>query len=415
MRIVYLLSNFELVGGQEYYLARQQARQGHDITVVTSDRFYPLSNIQERYTLEGFGPEYQTRKVGIEQVDGFTIIRLPTVIRYQDFYLVRGVMTTLKRLQPDVVFAHEPRTIVPCFGALGKKSLGYAYFVDVHDFFHRVQNHAWWQRWLRYAEYFWWRKWFVQYALNKADCIISVADECKKFIHERHGMPLGRIRDLPLGVETDFFRFTSDGRVRRRKELGYGEHDVVLMFSGYMFRRKALESLIDVLAAEKGRLPLKLLLVGEIADDYRRELEVRAEKTGVAPQVRFYRFASRKTMAELYSAADIGVWPGNNTLAILEAMACCLPLVIADMQLAHLAKHGNGMCVPYADVPELRKSIVTLANDPILRKTMGERSGRAIHEQYSYAILARRVTEWMEEAVTATASRRTTQPAAQEP
>lgn len=410
MKIVYLLGVFEPFGGQELYLARQQARQGHEVTVVTSDRFYPLPNIRERYVLEGLASEMLNRSAGRTRHDGVTIIRLPTRFRYQDFYWVKGIASTLRELQPDVVFGHEPRTIVPFFGAVEKDRLGYVYFVDVHDFFHRVQNHAWWQRALRYAEYFWWRKWFVRYAFSKADCIIAVADECKKFIHQRHGVALDRIRDLPLGVDTDYFQHSDEGREKRRAELNIGERDIVLVFSGYMFRRKALETLIDVVAELQGRIRMKILFVGEIADDYQRELTTRAKNSGVASSIIFYGFASRATMSELYSASDIAVWPGNNTLAILEAMACGLPLVIADMQLAHLAKHGNGILVPYADVQALTLAIESLATDNERRARMGKESLRAVHELYGYDKLASTVTVWMEEAVRKNVSRRKLRP-----
>lgn len=396
MRIVYLLSYFELVGGQELYLARQQARQGHDVFVVAAATFYPLSNIRERYRMEGFSEEELRRLPGRTAYEGMTIIRLPLLFHYQDFLLVRGVRTILEELRPDVVFGHEPKTIVPMLGALAKRKLGFVYLLDVHDFFHRVQNHRWWQRALRYVEYFWWRRFFVDRALREADLIIAVADDCRRFLERRHHIAPDRIRDLPLGVETDFFSYQQQQRETTRKELGYRPADIVLLFSGYMFRRKALESLIDLLSRVKD-ISLKLLLVGEGPAEYVKELKVIAEKQGVSDRVNFFGFVSRARMAELYSSADIGVWPGNNTLAILEAMACRLPVIIADMQLAHLAGHQNGLTVPYADVEKLEAAVRELAISPERRRTMGIAGERAAREKYSYAAIAATVGRWMEE------------------
>ncbi|MBI4092927.1 MAG: glycosyltransferase family 4 protein [Candidatus Kerfeldbacteria bacterium] len=395
MRIVYLLSYFELVGGQEFFLARQQAKQGHEVFVVGSDLFYPVPRIRERYLMDGFGQEWLKRRPGRSKYEGLTIIRLPTVFHYQDFILVRGVKEVLVELRPDVVFGHEPRTIVPILGARYKQQFGYLYYLDSHDFFHTIQNHQWWQRWLRYAEYFWWRRWFVDYGLRQADRIIAVAEECRKFLVKRHGVPNDRIDYLPLGVETDFFQYDETARREIRQKLGGGSRDIILIFAGYMFRRKALESLIDLIAQVRD-ISLRLVFAGEGPADYLDELKSYAQKKGVAERVHFTGFLSRQEVTRYYAAADIGIWPGNNSLVIMEAMACRLPIIMADMQLAHLVSHGNGFKVPYADVGLMKEVIKKLATNPELRREMGLASEKASLEHYSYASLARQVSSWME-------------------
>lgn len=404
MRITYLLSYFEVVGGQEFYLARQQAKQGHYVSVIASDRFYAVPGIRDRYRDEGFGPDWTRRVPGVSEYEGIRIVRLPTVIQYSDFIVVRGVRAALERERPDVVFGHEPRTVVPALGALWKRRLGYLYYLDVHDFFHAVQNHRWGQRFLRYAEYFWWRRFIVDYALRRADRIIPVAPECQRFLRTRHGIPIERMDYLPLGVETDLFRYEPKARERTRRELGYDATDVVLLFAGYMFRRKALERLVD-LVARVTDVPLRLLYVGEGPTDYMTELRRHAEESGVADRVHFTGFVPRRRVTDFYAAADIGVWPGNNSLVTLEAMACRLPVIMADLQLKHLVAHANGFTVPYADLDAIEARVRELARDPALRRRMGAASERAAQAHYSYAAIARRVTGWMESDL---AKRRTT-------
>lgn len=398
MRIIYLLSRFEPIGGQEFYLARQQMLQGHEVLIVTSSLHYPLQNLRERYRLEGLSDEAYEQMEGERTFEGLRVVRLSSPFHYHDFVFIRGLKKIFATFKPDIVFGHEPRTIVPVLGAWYKRLFRYVYFLDSHDFFHKVQNHTWWQRLLRYVEYFWWRKFFVQYALSRADKIIAVAGECRRFLEERHGIRPERISDLPLGVDTDYFHFDEHIRSKGRQALGYQSADIVLLFSGYMFRRKALESLIDALA-HLHDLPLKLLLVGEGPSDYLEELREQTRKHNLDHRVHFFGFAARAHMNELYCAADIGIWPGNNTLAILEAMSCRLPLIIADMQLAHLAKYDNGLLIPYADVPTLERAIRTLATDGEKRIRMGENSVSAIRSDYSYKALGIRLTRWMEEAV----------------
>lgn len=396
MKIVYLLSYFELVGGQEFFLARQQAKQGHDVTVIASDVPYPIPGLHDRYRQDGFTDEQSTHRPGKIQYDGMTIYRLHSLFHYQDFILVGGVEKLLLEIRPDIIFGHEPRTMVPIISARLKKKLDCIYILDSHDFFHKVQNHAWWQRVLRYTEYFWWRRWFVDYAYRQADLIIPVADDCRNFMMKTHHITADRIRQLPLGLETDYFHYDEQTRISHRQKLGLAETDIVLLFAGYMFRRKALESLIDAVAKLKD-LPLKLVFAGDGPADYITELKAQVEKLGVQQKVIFAGVGGRPQMIAHYCAADIGVWPGNNSLVVMEAMACRLPVIMADMQLAHLVKHGNGRLVPYGDTSALEAAIAELAKNPSLRKEMGLAGERSVLEQYSYMASARLVSSWMEE------------------
>lgn len=398
MRIVYLLSYFEVVGGQEFFLARQQAKQGHEVFVIAADVPYPIPGLRDRYLQDGLTDREYDHRPGRMQFAGLTIIRVHSFFHYQDFILVRGVKELLVELKPDVVFAHEVRNIVPMIGARYKKALGYVYFVDSHDFFHRVQNHAWWQRALRYVEYFWWRRWFVQYAFVRADALIAVAKDCRAFMIERHGIAPERIRDLPLGVESEYFTFDQQLRADTRRARGIEPDEFVLLFGGYMFRRKALENLVELMARLKN-MKARLIFAGDGPADYIAELKALADKQGVADRIIFTGVVGRPQMRAWYCAADVGIWPGNNSLVVLEAMSCRLPVIMADMQLAHLVSHGNGLAVPYADTGAMEKSVRQLAADPKLRAEMGRLGEAAAIAHYSYAAIAKTVTAWMEEAL----------------
>ena len=47
MKIVHVCDYIQpQLGYQEYYLAKEHAKMGHEVTVITSDRYYPFPNYE---------------------------------------------------------------------------------------------------------------------------------------------------------------------------------------------------------------------------------------------------------------------------------------------------------------------------------------------------------------------------------
>ena len=67
------------------------------------------------------------------------IVRLPTIIElHNDFLLVKGLLSIMNRIQPDVVHCHTTTQPTSLFAALYSKYLGIPYIIDSHDFFFKV-------------------------------------------------------------------------------------------------------------------------------------------------------------------------------------------------------------------------------------------------------------------------------------
>ena len=91
------------------------------------------------------------------------------------------------------------------------------------------------------------------------------------------------------------------------------------------------------------------------------------------------------------SCADIFVLPSYSegfSIAILEAMAARLPVVITDnCDFPEAAKHGAGIVVK-ANETEVAQALGTLASDSELRFCMGERSRKLVTERYTWQVAA---------------------------
>jgi hypothetical protein len=121
-------------GYDEYYVALNLARMGHDVSVITSDRIYPLKNVEK--LLAEIGSEYSTRMrgCGISKIDGFTVYRLPSVAElFLDFNLIMNIRDTLKKIKPDLIHIHEPILGGSALAA-GHRDLGFKVVVDQHGY-----------------------------------------------------------------------------------------------------------------------------------------------------------------------------------------------------------------------------------------------------------------------------------------
>ena len=88
------------MGYQEFALAKWNARHGHEVHMVTSDRYTPVPHYED--TWESFlGP--RLIGPGVEQIEGVTIHRLPCRLELKRRPWLAGLSDELERIRPDVV------------------------------------------------------------------------------------------------------------------------------------------------------------------------------------------------------------------------------------------------------------------------------------------------------------------------
>ena len=376
------------LGYQEYYLAKRHKKMGHDVYVIASDLLYPFPNIVAMLNDAGVKSTSRKRKAGFEIAEGIKVYRLKSLFEYSDFILAKGLKQTLNSIKPDVVFAHESRQGLPALAAFYKNKIGYKLVVDQHDFYHKIPNYPLWKKALRLLDYFLFRKFIVNYSIDRAGKIVAVTKETKKFLIKTHKISSKNISLIPLGVDIDFFRFDNKTRASVRKKLNIKENNIVLIFSGIIVRRKGIELLLEALSEIKNK-NVKLMIVGSGDINYIKELKDLAKKLGINNKCEFVGFVKRDCIKDYFSAADIGVWPGNNSVSIMEAMACKLPIIMVDLQLSHLVSYNNGLKFPEHNKVKLKMALEKLINNKKLRLEMASNSVNIIKKYYSYDTIAK--------------------------
>ena len=165
--------------------------------------------------------------------------------------------------------------------------------------------------------------------LSEAARIFVVNDSLRQFALEL-GAPDDRVEVVANGVDAECFRPRDRNAVRAA--LGISPTAPVLISSGG--GEKGCKRLVEALPALSVRWPgLVCLLVGldSLEKNRRAELEALIERLGLKETVRFLDALSPDELSGSLSAANIFVFTSHQEgSALLEAMACGLPVVAFD-------------------------------------------------------------------------------------
>ena len=187
-------------------------------------------------------------------------------------------------------------------------------------------------------------------------------------MHLRDSLPPERVRLWERGVDRDVF--SPEARdLEWRRELGYRDDEVVILFLGRVVVEKGLgvfASIVDELR-ERGHSIVPLVVGDGPALNWFRERLGDVRTTG---------HLEDKDLGRAVASADVLVNPSDTEAfgnVNLEAMACGLAIVSADVQSARaLLKNGrDGRLVPAREVQAYANKIELLISSPAERSRLG--------------------------------------------
>jgi hypothetical protein len=197
--------------------------------------------------------------------------------------------------------------------------------------------------------------------------------------------PRARVIAIPNGIDTATYTPSPDAD-RSQSPLRRGARHVVLIV-GHLSEVKGYPTFLRAasLVARKAPDVAYLALGGEtIAPGYRAQLEALARQLGVDSSVHFLGW--RSDVADVLRAADVMVLPSLDEglpMAILEAMACGLPVISTPVGGVPEAvvPEETGLLVPPQDTDALAAAILRLVRESDLARRMGA-AGRLRAERH---------------------------------
>ncbi len=204
-----------------------------------------------------------------------------------------------------------------------------------------------------------------------------------KILVEVHGISPDKIDLIPHGISSLPDREAS--RVR------LGTHDTLqLLTFGLLSPDKGVEYVIDALPAVVARFPnAKYVILGAThpqvkeahGETYRRSLQIRAEKLGVAEHVEFHdRFVGARALGEFLAASDVYLTPYLNPEQITSgtlayAVGSGKAVISTPYRYAQeLLAENRGILVPYKDSRAISDALLRLLESPEDRQALGDRA-----------------------------------------
>ncbi len=224
--------------------------------------------------------------------------------------------------------------------------------------------------------------------IRSSDRLIAVSEAVA-----RHAVHLGAkpeaVRVIANGVDAQ--------RFQPPQRRGNGAFRIACV--GRLVFNKGPQFLIEAVPQVLQAHPnAEFILVGD--GPLRARLEERARALNISHRVHF--LGTRPDVATILQACDVLVRPSlleGMPLAVLEAMACGLPVVATPVSgTSELVKGGeNGLLVRPADPDDLAGAILRLAEDEALRKAQGRRGRWLVEHGYSWdAVAARNLSVYRE-------------------
>jgi glycosyltransferase involved in cell wall biosynthesis len=386
IRVVLISETFtEDMGYLENLLPKFLGRLGVDCHVVTTD--LPANYRVHRFD-ETYGGFANNLKAGqVQEQDGFTLHVLGHR-KIAGHMRVMGLRQKLKLLDPDVVQTMSAIGWVPMDAALFKPVIGYRLFTGCHhhaSVFPLAQKRVPWIS-KEHVECWTTRTLSGRFISLFSEKCYAIAPDCADIAVRFFGVPRNMVCISPLGVDTDlFYPVTSEvqrqKRLEMRKKLGYSDSDIVCIYSGRLSEDKNSVLLARAVEQLTGQgSPFRGLFVGNGVQSALIKSQVNCQ---------IHPFVPVSELGDLFRAADIGVWPTQESMSMLDASACGIPIIANDTISATERTDGNGLTYRLNDVDDLVRTLLQLKNVET-RRLLGTCGARKMAHDFSWDTVARR-------------------------
>jgi glycosyltransferase involved in cell wall biosynthesis len=368
------------MGYSENLLPAALARLGHEVHVISSDLQPDFPNYKEAY--EPFiGPQVQP--CGTTKINGFSLHRLPHR-RTRYGIAIKGLIPEIKGLNPDVI---------QCFGipqmstyqtAFASKLFRIPLFLEEHTHISTLPKTLTFPQKID--------NWLVKNIFGPSVCSVAkhcypIAKDVEELTINAFGCPAEKVTIQSLGVDTTGFypvKTSEDekSRLRIRNALNFSSDDVVFVYTGRFSADKAPIVLAQAVAfLRDSGYPVRGLFIG--GGSTSENLQISAcNGCDVLP------FVHSSELPSYYRAADVGVWPKQESTSQLDALATGLPIIISDRVQALERTDGCGLTYIEEDVQDLQAKMVQLLDGGI-RSQLGMVGAKRVAESFSWDHIAR--------------------------
>jgi len=376
MRVTMLVRCLAMMrgGGETRHLAwaRELTALGVDVDVITGAPLlgaarYPVDEVRATVVRSPYARDFVYR---FQNHRGFGRLTM-TALHLDEEWFCRAAWRLIAagRQQPDVVHAHALHQ------AARMRVGGIPVVINLPG----APN-------ARYAE-----------DLQRADALVADG-----WAAEHLPAALGRpVERVPKGVDAE--RFRADGPTLR-SSLRLHRKPVVITVAR-LAPLKNLNLLLEAIALVRERVPdVQLLVVGDGPESV--SLRRHASSIGIADRVTFAGYVSQRDTPSWYRTADVFALSSdfdNSPNAVLEAMACALPVVTTDVGGVRefVADGAGGAVVPPGDSAAFAAALERYLTSPESAKAAGARNRAKAVADFTWRTSALRLLDVYHQAIAA--------------
>ncbi|GAA2994430.1 glycosyltransferase family 4 protein [Kitasatospora albolonga] len=289
-----------------------------------------------------------------------------------DLAAARELLAVLRRIEPDVLHTHNPKTGV--MGRILGRLAGVPVVVNTcHGLWAQAHDPIAKRAFVLGAEAF---------AARFSHAELYQNGEDRKTLSR--AVPARRSRVVGNGV--DLSRFGADPEARARIRAGLGVADDELLVGG-VGRRVAEKGIVEYAEAARA-LAGKARFVWVGPQDADKPDALAEEERGVE------YLGSRSDMPQVYAALDVFVLPSYRegfSRSAMEAAASGLPMVLSDIRgCREIGTHGEHLLLtPPGDARALTTALDRLLTEPDLREQLGAAARRRALATFDQRAVAR--------------------------
>lgn len=374
-------------GYQVNLLSRLQVKQGHTVTVFTSE----LKKMPERLTAFFGMEDIDNQDKFFFERTGVKIIRVPLL----GYYSGRSIFDPklfkmVDSLKPDVLFVHGEDTLTGIQFILRASKLKYPMILDCHMLEMASLNK------FKKVFRFFYKRFITPKIIKNNIPLIRVVDS--NYVEKCLGLPLSKTTLLSFGTDTDLFKPDIAARKSFRAKHNIGENDFVILYAGKLDMSKGgqffAESIKQELLNSSGK-KIVFVIIGNASGEYGHNVE----KTFSESKNKIIRFTTQSylDLPYFYQAADLSVFPKQCSLSFYEVQSCGLPVVIESNEINdERAQHENGFTFMKADAADFRAKMIHCVEMDSNNYTELQRNARNyVVNNYNYVPIAQKFTDVM--------------------
>lgn len=383
MKIVHLclvMGYTEGLNYQENNIIKYQARDGHDVSLITTDHCFT----------EGEWGLCRTESDYINP-DGVHIIRLPFAFKLpyninRQIGIFKGFKEKLEELCPDVIFVHnlqfqDLRTVA----SYKRDHPEVRVYADNHsDLINSARN--WISRNILYR--LWWKP-CAKSIENCTEKFFGVTPARVDFLLNVYGISREKTDLLFMGADDEKVEWAQEPEISEkiRERFNIEKEDFLIVTGGKIDAFKTQILLLMEAVREIKKDCIKLLVFGSVAE----ELKDRVLSLCDGGKIQFIGWAESRQSYEYFASADLVVFPGGHSVYWEQVVAQGIPMFCKYWEgTTHVDIGGNVEFLMEDSVREISDRLLELLNDPRKYEIMKEKAKSNKKDIFSYRTISRK-------------------------